>query len=81
MTAHGERLGGHRSSGVVVGDQGDRRRVGFRIDEGNAGPAALLVNQGLFTVPFGKGSQEIRRSNWVAGELRPPHRPHANLCQ
>ena len=42
MAADGEHLGGHRSSIVVIGGQGNGRRAGFRVDEGNAGPAVLL---------------------------------------
>ena len=42
MAADGKHLGGHRSSIVVIGGQGNGRRAGFRVDEGNPGPAVLL---------------------------------------
>ncbi len=42
MAADRERLGGHRSSIVVIGGQGNGRRAGFRVDKGDAGPAVLL---------------------------------------
>jgi hypothetical protein len=42
MAADGERLGGHRSSSVVIGGQGNGRCALFRVDEGDAGPAVLL---------------------------------------
>ena len=42
----GEHLGGHRSSIVVIGSQGNGRRAGFRVDESNAGPAAVLLDLG-----------------------------------
>jgi hypothetical protein len=37
-----ERLGGHHLSGVVIGGQDNGRRAGFRVDEGNPGPAVIL---------------------------------------
>ena len=37
-----ERLGGQQCSRVVIGGHGNGRCVGFRVDEGNPGPAGLL---------------------------------------
>ncbi|PIP06221.1 MAG: hypothetical protein CO012_01375 [Syntrophobacterales bacterium CG_4_8_14_3_um_filter_49_14] len=42
MAADREHLGGHRSSIVVIGGQGNICCAGFRVDKSNTGPAVLL---------------------------------------
>ncbi len=42
MDADGEHLGGHCSSIAVIGGHGNGCRAGFRVDESDASPAALV---------------------------------------